>query len=157
MDEKIFLAGMKNLAEKSLWLLLLFINLAFGFMTTSVIAQESARVRGGRSANVLTHQDTNVVKVLNRNALEELEARRYENAIQYAQNAIDLAEKLAYQAGKAQATYLLGKAHRKTNRYTTSLNNYLAAAALFSSLKDQANLSGTFSGTWLPAPGSTGL
>jgi serine phosphatase RsbU (regulator of sigma subunit)/tetratricopeptide (TPR) repeat protein len=90
-------------------------------------------------------EDTSKVKLLNQLVGQELAQNRPNQALEYANQAYQLATNLNYTKGKAESAVALGKVYRQKINYTTSLNYFLEAAQEFQKLNDFQNLSTTHS------------
>jgi serine phosphatase RsbU (regulator of sigma subunit)/tetratricopeptide (TPR) repeat protein len=86
-------------------------------------------------------EDTNQVKLLNQIAEQEISQNQYDKALEHAQKAYQLAEKINFKRGKAYSGIALGKIYRQKQNYTTSLNYLLESVQEFQNLKDAQNVS----------------
>lgn len=80
---------------------------------------------------LLAIQDTNQVKEWNQLADQFLQNKQYEQALNYANQAYQLADNLKYTKGKAKASEYLGRLYQLKKNYTTSLNYLLESATIY--------------------------
>ncbi len=87
--------------------------------------------------------DTSKVKILNEIAWHYSPSQS-DKAIQFADSALSLAEKLGWQKGQAEALYNLGDAYRFKGDIKISLENYQNALTLFKQTNDSVGIANTF-------------
>jgi len=87
--------------------------------------------------------DTSKVKILNEIAWHYSPSQS-DKAIQFADSALSLAEKLGWQKGQAEALSNLGDAYRFKGDIKISLENYQNALTLFKQTNDRVGIANTF-------------
>ena len=76
-------------------------------------------------------EDMERVKTNNQLALDELRQKNYKKALFYGEEALAVADKVAYQNGKAESLYTIGRIYGEQNNLSVALNYYLQSSILF--------------------------
>ena len=82
-------------------------------------------------------QDTNRINALNELSTANLGYKHYDTAIYLAQNALQLAQKLNYKNGIADAYHNIGNIHKDQSNYPDAIKHYSAALKIYESIEDK--------------------
>lgn len=114
-------------------------NLSVFTQTTS----DSLRVDSLKKVLLTQKEDTNKVNTLNELSKNLFKSKLYENALQYANDALSLAGKIDFQEGKGKAAFLIGSIYRQQKDYSESVKKYLEAINIFRETGDKQQLGNT--------------
>jgi tetratricopeptide (TPR) repeat protein len=122
------------------------ITLALLFLSPALLAQkkEQARVDSLRQVLQAARHDTARVKIFNTLASELLKTDKVDSAILLSSSALNLAKKINFTLGEADAYFSLGKAYASKSKSNDALSNYLSAQKLYEQLKLPEELAETY-------------
>ena len=95
---------------------------------------------------LLQHKNIDTIRVnlLNETASNYLNANNREEALEYAEKAIKLAEELSYSNGKAKSFNLIAKYHFNKSDYAEALANYKESLIIYKELGEKKQISQSF-------------
>jgi len=102
-----------------IFLLTLFLGIVF-----SAQAQNQNKIDSLMNALKTAKEDTNKVNTLNTLSKEDWQTSYYEEAKKYAEEALQLSEKIKYKKGIANASHNMGTAYDYQGNYPEALKNY---------------------------------
>jgi serine phosphatase RsbU (regulator of sigma subunit) len=116
--------------------LLIFLQVLF--LTASLHAQKKLRTDSLRNALAQSAPDTNRVKTLQRLSWEYRTKGKYDSAMYFARQSAELAEKLNFRSGLAEAWNHIGLAYYRKGEYADALESHRKSLAMRLALNDTA-------------------
>ncbi len=118
----------------------LFLILFLLLLLPSLVSAQNGNIEVLKSSVISAGENESKVSLINSLAQEYLNINNGNQAMIYAEQAFNLADKLNDVKGKAQSLLNLGKAYRLEDNFSKSIENYLQSQTIFETLNDQPGL-----------------